>query len=715
MALDPTQVAESYKASIEAAEKLQSLRDRELKTLQAQAELEEKIKEFKNKETQFVQEALKVEQQTETVAALRVKYQEEMKNNNTVMATQTKAQLDREIEILNQAKASLDSEKQKVKVFEQQINAITNVGKALKKSFEDGENAAKKFFGVSENGFLKLAKESPEKAQKMAEGFASHLLKIETVVAGLQKSMSIVGKSLLDGFNIPLLGTRIEGMRDMMTGILKAPAEAFKSFGFVDQYTGSINNMRQSMREAGVSEKEMYQAFGELNQVVGDFSDYSKGTQESIAGTSAKLALAGFNAKTTATNFNNLVKVFGQTKEQANATNIRLASLSKTLGDGTKSAEDFAALTPKLTGFGSRSVDVFEKTAIAAKKLGIETKELFNLMDQYDSFEKAADAAGELNVALGGQFVDSLELMQASLEGGPMDTLKVLQKGFEESGRSVDNLSRAELKYFAAAAKMSEADFVKIFKQGSAGIEEYVTKQEAAEKKQRDLNLIAEKTQDIFQKIQNAFNKAFADPKVIKSLTSMVEMIAKMSKGLANILPTVINLLPVFGGLFAAGKVFQVVGAIIQMNKALRVMGLIEAAITGAKVSAAATNPITIPLAIGAVVAGGAAYYAINRMINSAESEGTKGGGVAPQPKEDVTVGGGGAIIQASANTKYKTDPKDTIIAAKPDGEIAELLRKVHDAVKQLSNRPVDVNVSLDARQINAQLQTDNTRNPYKA
>lgn len=714
MALDPTQVAESYRASIEAAEKLQSLREKELKTLQAQAELEEKIKEFKKNETQFAQETLKVEQQIESVAALRVKYQEEMKNNNTVMATQTKTQLDSEIQILNQTKAALDSEKQKVKVFEQQINAIINVGKALTKSFEDGENAAKKFFGVSENGFLKLAKESPEKAQKMAEGFASHLLKIETVVAGLQKSMSIVGKSLLDGFNIPLLGTRIEGMRDMMTGILKAPAEAFKSFGFIDQYTGSINNMRQSMREAGVSEKEMYQAFGELNQVVGDFSNYSKGTQESIAGTSAKLALAGFNSKTTATNFNNLIKVFGQTKDQANETNIRLASLSKTLGDGTKSAEDFAALTPKLTGFGSRSVDVFEKTAIAAKKLGIETKELFNLMDQYDSFEKAADAAGELNVALGGQFVDSLELMQASLEGGPMDTLKVLQKGFEESGRSVDNLSRAELKYFAAAAKMSEADFVKIFKQGSAGIEEYVTKQEAAEKKQRDLNLIAEKTQDIFQKIQNAFNKAFADPKVIKSLTSMVEMIAKMSKTLANILPTVINLLPLFGGLFAAGKVFQVVGGIIQLTKALKVMGLVEAAITGAKVSAAAANPLTIPLAIGALAVGGAAYYGISSMINSAESEGTKGGGVAPQPKEDVSVGGG-AIIQASANTKYKTDPKDTIIAAKPDGEIAELLRKVHDAVKQLSNRPVDVNVSLDARQINTQLQMENSRNPYKA
>lgn len=612
------------------------------------------------------------------------------------------------------AKEDLRLAQEKVDAYEKQIKKIKEVEQAITKAFTSGEDAAKKFFGVTENSFVKMAKESPEQAAAFFKGFTNQMFKLDTIIAGFQKSLSTVGKSLLDGFNIPLLGTRIEGMREMMTGILKAPAEAFKSFGFIDQYTGSINNMRQSMREAGVSEKEMYQAFGELNQVVGDFSGYSKATQESIAGTSAKLALAGFNTKTTATNFNNLIKVFGQTQQQANATNIRLASLSKTLGDGNKSFEDFTALTPKLTGFGNNAVDIFSKTAIAAKKLGMETKELFNLMDQYDSFEKAADAAGELNVALGGQFIDSLELMQASLEGGPMDTLKVLQKGFEDSGRSVDNLSRAELKYFAAAAKMSEADFVKIFKQGSAGIEEYVAKQEVAEKKQRDLNLMAEKTQDIFQKIQNAFNKAFADPKVIKSLTSMVELIAKMSKSLANILPTVINLLPIFGGLFAAGKVFQVVGAIIQLNRALKVMGLIEAAITGAKVSAAAVNPLTAALAVGALAVGGATYYGLSSMMDSAESQGSKGGGVAPQPKEDVSVGGG-AIIQASANTMYKTDPKDTVIAAKPDGEIAELLRKVHDAVKQLGNRPLDVNVSLDSRQINSQLAMENSRNPYKA
>lgn len=663
----------------------------------------------------------------------------EYKKQEALLIAEAKRDQER-IDALNKIKELTDAIDAKNKALQDKQNAITT---SQKKNAEDDLKAANERIALIEKEIQKndeATKKGIENSNKLNKAqqddekklFEQKMKNINTFAQKFQEVGNLsnkVGSSLLDGFNFPILGIRIKGLRDIMTDVIKAPAEAFKKYGFLDQYTNSINNMRESMLGAGIGEQQMYEAFGDLNQVVADFPTYSRGAQEQLVGTSAKLALAGFNSKTTATSFNNLVKVFGQTATQANNTNIRLAALSKTLGDGNKTFEDFTALTPKLTGFGGKAVDVFEKTSIAAKKLGMDTKELFGIMDQYDSFENAANAAGELNVALGGQFVDSLELMKASIEGGPTDVLNMLQKSFKESGVQVENLSRAQLKYFASAAKIPEDQFKKIFAAGGQGVDDYIRQQEKAAKEQENLNNIAKKTQDVFQDIQNAFAAAFGKKENIDALVKVVMKIKDMALSLADAFKTMKNMVPIMGALFATAQVTSFVSGILQAVAAQKELKKASLGAAIAEAFKTALGGWTGVAAVGAgLVAGGAAYLTLSNLMGESGGEakptiGAVAGGAAgavptaaaepPMPVHQDAFAPGGSMITTPQGGKFKTSAQDSVIAAKDGGVLAEKLNEISGLLREYLERPVPV--MLDGKKVNSELARANKYNPFTA
>ena len=109
---------------------------------------------------------------------------------------------------------------------------------------------------------------------------------------------------------------------------------------------------------------------------------------------------------------------------------------AKTIGKGfdemTKDTENFGHLAPKTL----LSVSTY------AAKLGVEVKALTGLMDKFDTFEGAAEAAGKLNEMLG-MNIDTMEMMHAD---NPAERMDMIRKAFEETGKSVGDLNRHELK-----------------------------------------------------------------------------------------------------------------------------------------------------------------------------------------------------------------------------------------------------------------------------
>jgi len=83
---------------------------------------------------------------------------------------------------------------------------------------------------------------------------------------------------------------------------------------------------------------------------------------------------------------------------------------------------------------------------------------LIQMTDKFDTFEGAAEAAGSLNAALGGNFVDSMSLM---MEDDPAERFKIIRDAIESSGQSLDTMSRKQKMFMAGQLDMSVADFTK--------------------------------------------------------------------------------------------------------------------------------------------------------------------------------------------------------------------------------------------------------------
>ena len=114
--------------------------------------------------------------------------------------------------------------------------------------------------------------------------------------------------------------------------------------------------------------------------------------------------------------------------------------------------KSMAAMSADVANFGQLSVKELGKAAIYASKLGIEAKELQGVISKFDNFEDAAKGAGEMAQAFG-MNVDAMELMNAQ---NPAERLSMLQKSFKETGKSVEDMSRQELKMLASQSGLSE-------------------------------------------------------------------------------------------------------------------------------------------------------------------------------------------------------------------------------------------------------------------
>ena len=133
------------------------------------------------------------------------------------------------------------------------------------------------------------------------------------------------------------------------------------------------------------------------------------------------------------------------------------ASMAINMGEqfgmsATAIGKDMAEMKADFASFGTLSTRELGQTAVFARKLGIEVKALQGLVGQFDDFETAAQNAAKLSQAFG-MNIDAMKMMAAQ---NPAERLSMLQKAFRETGKSVEQMSRQELKLLAAQSGLSE-------------------------------------------------------------------------------------------------------------------------------------------------------------------------------------------------------------------------------------------------------------------
>jgi hypothetical protein len=112
----------------------------------------------------------------------------------------------------------------------------------------------------------------------------------------------------------------------------------------------------------------------------------------------------------------------------------------------SKMAADFAAAGSHLAKFGKDGVRAFKDLQVASKITGIEVGRLLSITEKFDTFEGAAEQAGKLNAALGGNFVNAMELLTAT---DPVERFEMIRNSILDTGLAFDDMSYFQRKFFA--------------------------------------------------------------------------------------------------------------------------------------------------------------------------------------------------------------------------------------------------------------------------
>ena len=383
------------------------------------------------------------------------------KSKLTLAAEEAKLELlNKRLALGEDVQADIDAQKDKIKDLGKQYKALEKEIAAAKKSGEELFDSFKSLAKGDLVGGLKglgktLSKEMGDKAvTKMKDGLGNLTRTIKgggtagigaaAALAGLAASLIAVGAVVKIATGIVKLAIEIED----------ASAAFMKATGASREFTSSLTPITAELRKVGLSTKQASESFQVLFGSVSDFTMMSASAREEMTKNAAVLASLGVSNEDFARSSQITIKAMAQTGAEAAKTQRELAALAMDIGVAPQQmGADFANAAPKLAKFGSDGVRAFKDLAVAAKITGIAVDRLINITDQFDTFEGAATAAGKLNAALGGNFVNAMELVT---ETDPVERMKMIRDSILDAGLSFDEMSYYQRKFFAQSAGLQD-------------------------------------------------------------------------------------------------------------------------------------------------------------------------------------------------------------------------------------------------------------------
>tara|TARA_B100001094_G_scaffold324377_1_gene376879 strand:+ start:496 stop:3045 length:2550 start_codon:yes stop_codon:yes gene_type:complete len=259
-----------------------------------------------------------------------------------------------------------------------------------------------------------------------------------------------------------------KGLKDLKEGIvgLSSRMNEVSSLSRELQRTGAASaevsrmaiRMGDQLRISGVSYEELTQATKSLVSGVTDFTMMDKELQKSLMKDAALFQEAGVSNETYSKAMQIGMKNMGLSANQASTGLRKLDIFARELEiPMNELIEDFTGAEEKMAQLGSTGVESFKEMARVSKITGLEMGKLISMTDKFDTFEGAAEQAGSLNAALGGNFVDSMSLM---MEDDPAERFKMIRDAIEASGTAVEDMTRKQKMFISNAAGFeSVSDF----------------------------------------------------------------------------------------------------------------------------------------------------------------------------------------------------------------------------------------------------------------
>ncbi len=300
-----------------------------------------------------------------------------------------------------------------------------------------------------------------------------------------------------------------------------------KVTGLSKDFSHAMHENADALREFGGTSEDINNAVTALNATFTDFSMLNTTSASKIKDTTVVLGKLGMSADDTAKGFQVLTKAFSQTPQQAADTMLELDAIARDLNVSTaKMGADFAGASAHLQKLsGPEALQAFKQLSVVSKATGIEVSRLLAITEKFDTFEGAAKQAGKLNAALGGNFVNAMELMTAT---NPVERFEMIRDSILDTGLSFDEMSYRQKMFFADAAGMADVGELALAMSGDFGAV-------GAEigKTQADFEASAKRAREL-QSVQEQLKNTFAS--LVPVMKPMIEMIGELTNYFSEII-----------------------------------------------------------------------------------------------------------------------------------------------------------------------------------
>ena len=221
-----------------------------------------------------------------------------------------------------------------------------------------------------------------------------------------------------------------------------------------DSFTDTVTNTYTEMNLYGVSLEDAAKANRDLISTVSDFTLSSESQRQAVSNQVAILNELGVATQDSTRAIQNSMKFMGSSMAGASADVAQLTQDAKALGmEAGAAVAQYAQMGPELAKFGDDSIRTFKDLARIQKITGMEMQKVLNITNKFDTFEGAATQAGQLNAALGGNFVNAMDLMMAT---DPAERFMMIRDSILDAGLSFDEMSYYQKQFYVESLGLSD-------------------------------------------------------------------------------------------------------------------------------------------------------------------------------------------------------------------------------------------------------------------
>ena len=226
----------------------------------------------------------------------------------------------------------------------------------------------------------------------------------------------------------------------------------------------NIGRLTDNLAIFGVSLADASETVSALQSGFTEFTQVNVLAQRQISTTVALLNELGISASSSAKILESSTKTLGMTTGETLDMLVNLRGAATALGVPIeKLTQDFIGAEEMLAKLGRTGPDTFKRLSAQAKATGVELSKITALAEKFDTFESAASAAQGLNAVLGGNFLDSLYMIE---EVDPAQRFLAIRDAIFEAGLSAESLADSNNYYLkkslAATLGLPVSDFMKM-------------------------------------------------------------------------------------------------------------------------------------------------------------------------------------------------------------------------------------------------------------